>query len=136
MRAFYHRSRFIVAPSRSYEAFPLAVAEAMMHARPVIGCDIGALPELIRSGDTGLLVETDNVGQLAEKMSLLSNNEQLCDKLGAAARTWAEVHCSEALFYKRLLAIYKRASGLGFGLNASPTDMVRAQPHTHSLSYE
>ena len=71
MRAFYHRSRFIVAPSRSYEAFPLAVAEAMMHARPVIGCDIGALPELIRSGDTGLLVETDNVGQLAEKMSLL-----------------------------------------------------------------
>jgi glycosyltransferase involved in cell wall biosynthesis len=112
MQTFYDSSRFIVVSSRSDETFSLAVAEAMIHGKPVIGCRIGALPELIRSGDTGLLVETDNVGELAEAMSLLWNSKQLCEKLGIAAKMWAQAHCSEDLFYKRLMTIYKRAIGM------------------------
>lgn len=112
LQDFYHRSRFIVAPSRSYEGFPLAAAEAMMHGKPVIASNIGALPELIENGVRGLLVETGDELALAQSMRLLWEDERLCARLGAAAKVWAEEHCHEDVFYKRLMAVYERAIGL------------------------
>jgi len=47
----------MVAPSVFQETFGLSVMEAMACARPVIASRIGALPELVRDGVTGWLVE-------------------------------------------------------------------------------
>jgi glycosyltransferase involved in cell wall biosynthesis len=109
---FYRHSRFIVAPSRSYEGFPLVAAEAMMHGKPVIACRIGAFPELIESGVRGLLVETDDQAAFAHNMRLLWDDAQLCARLGRAAKVWAEEHCNEDIFYTRLMAVYDRAIGM------------------------
>jgi glycosyltransferase involved in cell wall biosynthesis len=109
LNSFYERSRFLVMPSRSFEGFSMSVTEAMMKGKPVIASRIGALPELIKDGVNGLLVEVDNVGQFADRMSLLWANTQMCRQFGTAARSWAESFCNEELFYQRLMGIYDRA---------------------------
>jgi glycosyltransferase involved in cell wall biosynthesis len=118
---FYSRSRFTVVPSRSYEGFPLAAAESMMHGKPVIGSRIGALPELIQDGGTGLLFGVDNPKELALKMRLLWEDQGLCIHLGNAAGLWAKTHCQLNVFYERLMTVYERAirlakDGLGAGV--------------------
>lgn len=109
LNSFYKESRFLVVPSRCYETFSLAVAEAMTFEKPVVASRIGALPELIKEGVNGFLVEVDNVRQFADRMSLLWANPKLCQQLGRAARSWAEASCNEELFYERLIGIYNRA---------------------------
>jgi glycosyltransferase involved in cell wall biosynthesis len=109
LNKFYQGSRFLVVPSRCYETFSLALAESMMFGKPVIASRIGALPELISEGVNGLLVEVGNVNQLADRMSLLWANPQLCQRLGTAARSWAEDVCNEERFYHGLMSIYDRA---------------------------
>jgi glycosyltransferase involved in cell wall biosynthesis len=116
LRAFYQNSRFIVMPSRCFEAFGLSAAEAMMYGKPVIASRIGALPELVEDGVTGKLVDVDNVTQLAECMRTLWGRRDLCESYGAAARSWAEAACSQELYYHRLISIYERASRLVAGL--------------------
>jgi glycosyltransferase involved in cell wall biosynthesis len=115
LRNFYRRSRFIVIPSRSYETFSLVAAEAMAQGKALIASRIGALPELIADGIRGLLIETGDEASLALKMRLLWENPPLCDRLGTAARIWAEEHCREDVFYARLMKVYSRAIGLTNG---------------------
>ena len=112
IQTFYQQSRGIVVPSRCYEAFCLSAAEAMIEGRPVIASRIGALPELIQNNLTGVLVEAGNVRQLADSMLLLWRDERLRSKLGKSAKTWAETHWGEDIFYRRLIGIYERAAAL------------------------
>ena len=57
----------LVQPSFS-ESFGMPVVEAMSSALPVVASDVGALPELVLDGETGLLVDPDNPPQLAEAL--------------------------------------------------------------------
>jgi glycosyltransferase involved in cell wall biosynthesis len=106
---FYADSRMIVAPSRSYETFSVAVAEAMMHGKAVIASHIGALPELIGDDERGMLVTANAPDALARAIVQLWADETARARLGGAARAWASTHCSEDVFYRRLLAVYDRA---------------------------
>lgn len=112
LRRFYQHSRFIVMPSRSFEGFCLSVAEAMMHGKPVIASRIGALPEVVQDGLNGLLVEVDNVAQLASSMVKLWQDREQGEKYGAAAKKWAQEACCEEVYYGRLMSIYQRATQL------------------------
>jgi glycosyltransferase involved in cell wall biosynthesis len=134
MSSFYRGSRLIVSPSRSFEGFPLATAEAMMMGKPVIANCIGALPELIEDGVRGLLVPTDDHTALAGRMNLLWNNERLRQQLGSAAKAWAEKHCNEEVFYATLLAAYERARSLTTGGEGKvPVPEPAADPMPQSL---
>ncbi len=71
LAAFYRNARFVVTPSRWQGAFGLVPAEAMMHGLPVIASRIGALPELVDHGVTGLLFTPEDATELARCMSSL-----------------------------------------------------------------
>lgn len=73
------QARFTVFPSECYENCPFAVMESLLCGTPVIGADVGGVPELIESGKTGELFESGNAGQLEEKISMLWENRALCD---------------------------------------------------------
>ena len=107
--SFYQHARFIVVPSEWYETFGLVVAEAMSHGLPVIASRIGGLPELVEDGVTGLLFEPGNSEDLAGKMKLLWDNSDLCKKMGEAGRDKATREYNENIYYKRLIAAYKKA---------------------------
>ena len=57
-----------ICPSEWYENNPLAVIESLCAGTPVIGANIGGIPELISHGNNGLLFEHGNVEDLADKL--------------------------------------------------------------------
>lgn len=61
-------ARFTVYPSEWYENCPFSVMESQMYGTPVLGANIGGIPELIQVGETGELFESGNAGLLEEKI--------------------------------------------------------------------
>jgi len=69
----YARATCFVLPSRS-EPWGLVVNEALSYGCPVVVSDnCGCSPELVHEGVTGFVFETDNIGDLEEKLLAASN---------------------------------------------------------------
>ena len=64
-------SRFMVIPSEVYENNPLTVLESLCAGTPVLGSDIGGIPELIKPGFNGMLFEAGNVMELQKNISYM-----------------------------------------------------------------
>ena len=76
-----------VMPSRAREGLPKALLEAMAGSRPVVASAVGGIPEVIRSGIDGLLVEPDDPSALAQALASLCKSPELRKTLGSAAYT-------------------------------------------------
>ena len=72
-------ARFSVYPSEWYENCPFSVMESQMYGTPVLGADIGGIPELISDGVSGELFESGNISDLKEKIILFWYNDVLID---------------------------------------------------------
>lgn len=77
-----------VVPSRWPDPSPLTVGEAMATGLPVIGSDIGGIPEVI--GSAGIVVPPDAPRALAEAIEHLASDHTRREELGRAARARAE----------------------------------------------
>ena len=71
----YSGCDILVAPSL-FESFGLMYAEAMAHAKPVVAFHTGAAPEVVAHNETGLLVEPNNVTELARALIELAGDPQ------------------------------------------------------------
>ncbi|MEH2066671.1 MAG: glycosyltransferase [Nostoc sp.] len=87
-------------PSRS-EGFPLAVIEAMLAGLPIVATRVGSIPEAITDGETGLLVNKDDVNGLAAALRQLRDNAQLRLHLGIQAREVAQRNFTVEKMVKR-----------------------------------
>lgn len=83
-------ARFTVAPSICWENFPLSVQESFAMGVPVLGANIGGIPEMVIPGETGELFAPGQVDSLAEKALYLWNSPQNCAAMGMKARKFAE----------------------------------------------
>lgn len=83
------KASFAVCPSEWYENFPFSISETFLFSKPVIGSNIGGIPELVLNGTTGLLFEPGNVIELQSKLLQLWNNEDLARSMGKNAREHA-----------------------------------------------
>jgi len=81
----------------------------MAWGKPVIATRIGALPEIVDDGTTGLLLDPERREELAEKIDFLWNRPDLCREMGEAGREKARREYSEEKQYERLMAIYEKA---------------------------
>jgi len=70
----------LIFPSISYENCPLVLAEARATNTPVIASNLGAIPEFVEDGKTGLLFEPNNPKDLYEKIMQLIQNPELIEK--------------------------------------------------------
>jgi glycosyltransferase involved in cell wall biosynthesis len=105
-------ARATVLASTWYENAPLSVLESYALAKPVIGADIGGIPELVREGETGTLVPSDHVGKLAERMRWMASLPDVRVRdMGQAARQWVERDFSQSAYRDRMLQIYGELSG-------------------------
>src|SRR5439155_20272417 len=78
-------SAIVVVPSMG-EGFGMVALEAMERARPVIAAGIGGLGELVRDGETGVLVEPGVAEPLARAIVELGGDLERARRLGAAGR--------------------------------------------------
>lgn len=72
-------ARFSIYPSEWYENCPFSVMESQMYGTPVLGTDIGGIPELIKVGKTGELFESGNKSDLKLKIEKLWTDKELTD---------------------------------------------------------
>jgi len=80
-----------VAPSRmDSESFGVAVIEASACALPVVVSDVGGLPEVVRDGETGIVVPRNDVSTLREALKCLVLDPSRRNELGRQGRAWVE----------------------------------------------
>lgn len=98
-------ARFSIYPSEWYENCPFSVMESQMYGTPVLGADIGGIPELIKVGKTGELFESGNAAALKGKIQKLWNDKELTN--------WYSWNCKDISFddiekyIKKLMQIYR-----------------------------
>ena len=79
-----------VTPSRWQEPLGLVPIESMAAGTPVVATRVGALPEIVRHEQTGLIVEPNDPDALADAMDRIIIDRRLRDDCGRAGRLWAQ----------------------------------------------
>jgi len=74
-----------VLPSGN-EGTPVSAIEALGAGRPVVATRVGGVPDVVRDGVDGYLVEAGDVAGLAEALARLAADPELRDRMGAAGR--------------------------------------------------
>ena len=74
-----------VLPSE-YEAFGIVLLEAMASYKPCIGTRVGGVPEVIKEGETGAIVDYDDPHQLADALLVMLRSEELRRRMGEKGR--------------------------------------------------
>lgn len=98
-------ARFSIYPSEWYENCPFSVMESQMYGTPVLGANIGGIPELIQVGKTGELFESGNGKDLKEKIENFWNNNELCQKYSENCKNIYFDTISE--YYEKIMKLYK-----------------------------
>jgi len=101
---------FVIVPSEWYENNPLTIVESLSCGKPVIGSNIGGIPELIENGKTGFTFEMGNMNDLIRAILLAHNTSDIeYIEMSRNARAFAERKFSEENHYIQLINIYKDA---------------------------
>jgi phosphatidylinositol alpha-1,6-mannosyltransferase len=72
------------------EGFGISLAEASASGVPVLATRSGGIPDAVRDGETGLLVDADEPGQISAALRALLNDRALGSRLGSAGRRAVE----------------------------------------------
>jgi glycosyltransferase involved in cell wall biosynthesis len=106
-------SRAVVVPSEWYENAPVGILEAYCLGKPVIGANIGGIPEMIRPDITGALFGSGQVGQLTELLRRFATlPDRQIEDWGRAGREFTIDQFSPQTHYEQLSALYS-----SFGVN-------------------
>ena len=105
---YYSLADVFVLPSHS-EGSPNVLLEAMASGTAVVATAVGGVPEVVRSGDNGLLVPASDVNALAGGIAELSINPELRQRLGRSGRDWVALHHSPQAYVKSVLDLYQDA---------------------------
>lgn len=90
VRGYLARASVFVLPSLYLEGVPTSILEAMQAGVPVIASDVSGVRELVRDGQTGLLVPPGDVEALAAKIKELLQSADLRDRLCSEAQSLIE----------------------------------------------
>ena len=77
LKKLISEAAFSIYPSEWYENCPFSVMESISYGTPVVGADIGGIPELVEQGRTGELFASGDVDELCDKIWKLWNDRQL-----------------------------------------------------------
>lgn len=108
MAAVYASLDIVVLPSLK-EAMPMCLLEAMAAGKPAVASNVGAVPELISPGETGLLVEPGDIGQLSQAIKDLLRDPVLARRMGEQGRARAAQRYSSTVIAQQYLDLYREA---------------------------
>ena len=93
-----------ICPSEMYENCPYSVMESQTLGTPVIGANIGGIPELIQQGLTGLIFEAGNADDLEKKLRYLLETPSVLETYTANCRNVSFE--TPTTYYQQILKIY------------------------------
>jgi len=106
------------------DTFGQVLIEAAASGLPVVAADTGGAPELVRHGETGLLVPPDDVAGLARALARLAASRTERERLGAAGRRDSLARSWKSSFHELRSAYGSVVAGPGDGAGGTP----RARP--------
>jgi glycosyltransferase involved in cell wall biosynthesis len=120
MAAAYAAMDIFVLPSLN-EGLPMTILEAMAASRPVVATRVGAIPDVVREGQTGLLVNPRDTAGLQDALAQLLAAPELGCRLAAQAHEWVHRHYTAEAMAMQYRQMYDMALGL-------KTALLPAQP--------
>ena len=109
VRTVWRRAAIAVLPSTYGEGVPKTLLEAAACARPVIATDVPGCREVVRHGETGILVPPHDVDGLAEALAELAGNPARRTALGRGGRRLIKCRFTEEVVTRETLALYGAA---------------------------
>ncbi len=109
VRTVWRRAAIAVLPSTYGEGVPKALLEAAACARPIVASDVPGCREVIRPGETGILVRPHDVGGLADAIATLAGDTARRSSMGRAGRALIEHDFAEEIVARETLALYRGA---------------------------
>lgn len=101
-------ARAVIVPSEYYENCSMSVLEAMSFGKPVVGGDIGGIPEQVRDGIEGRLFEPGNAQALADILDDLALHPEKALEMGVKARQRLEEKYALRVHINALMALYQQ----------------------------
>jgi glycosyltransferase involved in cell wall biosynthesis len=109
LREEIERFDIFALPSRG-ENLPISILEAMGAALPVVASRVGGIPEEVDDGRTGILVEPDDVAELAAALTRLIDDVDLRLELGRQAPLRLRERFDNEDVARQALALYERVA--------------------------
>jgi glycosyltransferase involved in cell wall biosynthesis len=107
----YEQASVFVLPA-IFDPFPHVLREAMGHGLPCISTDGGAIPEIVRDGEFGLLVPTRDAVALAEALVALLSDSAKAERMGRAAHQHVVHHATWEAVAERMTPHIRAAAGV------------------------
>lgn len=107
LKEYLINASFIIVPSECYENNPMTIIESYSFGKPIIGSNIGGIPEIVLHGKTGYIFEPKNVNHLS---STLRTAFHLDDKsyaqMSQNSIKFAQENFSANKYYNKLMEVY------------------------------
>jgi glycosyltransferase involved in cell wall biosynthesis len=98
----------VLAHPAYMEGLGVALLQAAACGVPIVGGRAGGIPEIVRPGVNGELIEPGDAAGLARALNELLDSSELRERMGRAGRAWVEQHFSIAAMVEGNLAVYLR----------------------------
>lgn len=95
------KSKFSVVPSEWYENNPFSVIEPLCLGTPVLGANVGGIPELIEPGKTGELFRMGDAGDLEKKIRMMLDKDYSFDVEPIRG------HFSKDRYLEQMMSVYR-----------------------------
>ena len=102
------KASYLLALPSYKEGFPRTVLEAMSMGRPVVASDVAGCNEAVTNGFNGLLCEVKSSADLAAKIEILLNDENLAAQMGRNGRELAVREFDERAVARKYIEIYRK----------------------------
>ncbi len=99
------KANCLVIPSFQENA-PLTIAEAMAAGVPVVGANVGGIPEMVDDGKTGFLIDPFSTKSICDAVIKIISNKALADSMGHYARQIARERFSASTVAEKTLQAY------------------------------
>jgi glycosyltransferase involved in cell wall biosynthesis len=90
LKALYRMVTLVTVPSICFDSFPTINLEAMASRKPVVATCFGGSVEVVKSGETGYIVNPFNTEAFARAMEHILNDPSLAQRMGIAGRARVE----------------------------------------------
>lgn len=112
LQSYVEGAALSVASSKWRENMPYSIVEAFAAGTPIVGTDIGGIPELVDEGETGFICEPGDVKSMADAISRGTNaflDRSAYSMLQRNCRSYVMENCSRKKFMGELVNLYKES---------------------------
>ncbi len=106
LRNIFAAADVFVIPSRE-DNLPNTVLESMACGTPVVGFNIGGIPDMVIDGETGFLAEAENAQDLSDKIKTILENDALREQMGLNARNKVLEQYALGIQAQSYLSVYR-----------------------------